>query len=115
MFRALRFVLGLLASGVALAVASVPALANDAMFPAQTAAASSIGWNNNYFVVKGKPTIVSAGEIHYARVPRELWRERLVKMKRAGFNTVSTYVFWNAQEPASGVFELTDNSTSTRG
>ena len=109
MLRPLRFVMGLLASGVALVVACAPALANDAMFPAQTAAASSIGWNNNYFVVKGKPTIVSAGEIHYARVPRELWRERLVKMKRAGFNTVSTYVFWNAQEPASGVFELTDN------
>jgi beta-galactosidase len=84
-------------------------MANDAMFPAQTAAANSIGWQNNYFVVKGKPTIISAGEIHYARVPRELWRERLVKMKRAGFNAVSTYVFWNAQEPAAGVFETGDN------
>ena len=52
---------------------------------------------------------------HYARVPRELWRERLVKMKRAGFNTVSTYVFWNAQEPAPGVFEFGDTSTSTLG
>ena len=31
-------------------------MANDAMFPAQTAAANSIGWQNNYFVVKGKPT-----------------------------------------------------------
>ena len=88
---------------------AMPAWANDAMFPAQTAAAGSIGWKNNYFVVKGTPTVISAGEIHYARVPRELWHERLVKMKRAGFNTVSTYVFWNAQEPAPGVFELGDN------
>jgi beta-galactosidase len=86
-----------------------PALANDSIFPAQSTATSSIDWKNNYFVVKGKPTIISAGEIHYARVPKELWRERLVKMKRAGFNTVSTYVFWNAQEPAPGVFELGDN------
>jgi beta-galactosidase len=86
-----------------------PAMANDAIFPAQPAAASSIGWKNNYFTVKGKPVVISAGEIHYARVPRELWRERLVKMKRAGFNTVSTYVFWNAQEPAPGVFEMGDN------
>jgi beta-galactosidase len=53
--------------------------------------------------------VINAGEIHYARVPRELWRERLVKMKRAGFNTVSTYVFWNAQEPAPGIFETGDN------
>jgi len=94
---------------VALAAFAAQAVANDAMFPAQTAAASSMGWQNNYFVVKGKPTVISAGEIHYARVARELWRERLVKMKRAGYNTVSTYVFWNAQEPAPGVFEMGDN------
>jgi beta-galactosidase len=98
-----------LLAAVALLVLATPALANDSIFPAQSTATSSIDWKNNYFVVKGKPTIISAGEIHYARVPRELWRERLVKMKRAGFNTVSTYVFWNAQEPAPGVFEMTDN------
>lgn len=100
---------GALALGAVLGGLGAPAQANDAMFAAQPAAASAIGWKNNYFVVNGKPIVVSAGEIHYARVPRELWRERLVKMKRAGFNTVSTYVFWNAQEPTPGVFELTDN------
>ncbi len=108
MTRTRAFALLLTANTAALALATA-ARANDAMFPAQTAAASSIGWKNNYFLVKGTPTVISAGEIHYARVPRELWRERLVKMKRAGFNTVSTYVFWNAQEPAPGVFELGDN------
>jgi beta-galactosidase len=97
------------AASAACMAASTVALANDTMFPAQTGASSSIGWTNNYFSVKGKPIVVSAGEIHYARVPRELWHERLVKMKRAGFNTVSTYVFWNAQQPAPGVFELGDN------
>jgi beta-galactosidase len=109
MFRSLGHAIAWITCVAALAGLSEPAMANDAMFPAQTAAASSISWNYNYFVVKGKPTVVSVGEIHYARVPRELWRERLVKMKRAGFNTVSTYVFWNAQEPTPGVFELTDN------
>jgi beta-galactosidase len=103
------FIVGALAAtGCSIAFASL-AIANDAMFPSQTAAAASIGWKNNYFTINGKPTVINAGEIHYARVPRELWRERLVKMKRAGFNTVSTYVFWNAQEPASGVFETGDN------
>jgi len=92
-----------------LAALSEPAEANDAIFPALTAASASIGWKNNYFTVNGKPVVINSGEIHYARVPRELWRERLVKMKRAGFNTVSTYVFWNAQEPAPGVFETADN------
>ena len=98
-----------IAGALALLTASVPALANDAMFPAQSAAANSIGWKNNYFVVNGKPVVISSGEIHYARVPRELWHERLVKMKRAGINTISTYSFWNAHEPAPGVFEFGDN------
>jgi beta-galactosidase len=108
----MSFVRGFIVSSLATATllaAPLPALANDAMFPAASAAKASIDWKNNYFVVKGKPTVISAGEIHYARVPRELWRERLVKMKRAGFNTVSTYVFWNAQEPAPGTFEMGDN------
>lgn len=96
-------------AALVLILSASPATGNDLIFPAQSAAIGSIDWKNNYFVVKGKPTIISAGEIHYARVPREQWRERLVKMKRAGFNTVSTYVFWNAQEPAPGVFEMSDN------
>src|SRR3954451_11184642 len=70
----------------------------DAMFPAEPAAAKSIGWQGNYFVVKGKPTVLWSGSIHYARIPRELWRERLVEAKRAGINTIETYVFWNAHE-----------------
>jgi beta-galactosidase len=109
MTRIQSLAIGVLAgAGCSLAFSSL-ATANDAMFPAATATAASIGWKNNYFTVNGKPTVINAGEIHYARVPRELWHERLVKMKRAGFNTVSTYVFWNAQEPASGVFEMGDN------
>src|SRR5512141_763185 len=104
-----RFTVALLTAGAAVGMPCPQAVANDAMFAAESAAAGSIGWKNNYFVVKGKPIVVSAGEIHYARVPRELWRERLVKMKRAGFNTVSTYAFWNAHESAPGVFELGDN------
>jgi beta-galactosidase len=109
MFRAPFLAVGLVAGTIAFVTGSPPATANDAMFPAQTAAAGSIGWKNNYFVVKGKPVVVSAGEIHYARVPRELWRERLIAMKRAGINTISTYSFWNAHEPAPGVFEFGDN------
>lgn len=109
MFRSRTSVLSLLAAILGSLALPAPASANDAMFPAEGAAAQSIGWENNYFVVNGEPLVVAAGEIHYARVPRELWRERLVALKRAGLNTVSTYVFWNAQEPQEGVFDFTDN------
>ncbi len=66
-----RFVVPLLGAA-ALLVPPHPAVANDAMFPAQTAAAGSVSWKNNCFLVNGKPTILSSGEIRYARVPREL-------------------------------------------
>ena len=71
---------------------SMQAQANDSMFPALPAAASSIGWQGNYFVVNGKPTILWSGSIHYARIPREQWRERLIEAKRAGINTIQSYV-----------------------
>ncbi len=109
MFFARLFVIKYLLVGAALLALCSLAEANDAMFPAQQGAAKSIGWQGNYFVVKGSPTILWSGSIHYARIPRELWRERLVEAKRAGLNTIQTYVFWNAQEPQSGVFDFSDN------
>ncbi|MFP3220530.1 MAG: beta-galactosidase, partial [Candidatus Marsarchaeota archaeon] len=39
--------------------------------------------------------MITSGEIHYARVPRALWEDRLLKLKRAGFNSVTSYFFWN--------------------
>ncbi|HOU94412.1 MAG TPA: beta-galactosidase, partial [Polyangiaceae bacterium] len=102
-------VAGALAVLTAPLVLAAPARANDAIFPAEGGAADRIGWDGNYFVVDGEPVVLSSAEIHYARVPRELWRDRLVKAKRAGMNTISTYSFWNAHELAEGVFDFTDN------
>jgi len=44
--------------------------------------------------------------MHYARIPREYWRDRLKKARAMGLNTVSTYVFWNAHEPKPGVYDF---------
>jgi beta-galactosidase len=43
-------------------------------------------------------------------VPRELWRDRLLQLKRAGFNTVQTYVFWNYNETQRGKFNFTTDA-----
>jgi len=61
------------------------------------------------FVLDGQPFQVLAGEMHYPRIPRELWRDRMQKLKSLGLNTVSTYVFWNAHEPQPGHFEFSGN------
>jgi beta-galactosidase len=59
------------------------------------------------FVFDGKPLQIISGEMHYARVPREYWRDRLQKARAMGLNTISTYVFWNLHEPAPGRYDFT--------
>ena len=59
------------------------------------------------FYLNGEPFKVYAGAIHYFRVPREYWRDRLLKLKECGFNTVETYVAWNLHEPREGQFDFT--------
>jgi len=44
--------------------------------------------------------------MHYARIPREYWRDRMRKARAMGLNTIATYVFWNLHEPRPGVFNF---------
>lgn len=60
------------------------------------------------FRLGGEPFRVISGAIHYFRVPREYWRDRLIKLKACGFNTVETYVAWNMHEPREGEFDYSD-------
>ena len=54
------------------------------------------------FLLNGKPFQFMAGELHFQRIPREYWRDRLLKARAMGLNTIATYVFWNALEPEPG-------------
>ena len=47
--------------------------------------------------------------MHYARIPRAYWRDRLRMAKAMGLNTVTTYVFWNVHEPRPGVYDFSGN------
>ncbi len=58
------------------------------------------------FVLDGKPFQIISGELHYARIPREYWRQRLRMAKAMGLNTIATYVFWNYHEVRPGVFDF---------
>ena len=58
------------------------------------------------FLLDGQPFRLLAGAIHYFRVPREYWQDRLKKLKACGFNTVETYVAWNIHEQQEGVFDF---------
>lgn len=60
------------------------------------------------FKLNGEPFRIIAGAIHYFRVPAEYWRDRLIKLKACGFNTVETYVAWNMHEKKEGIFDYSD-------
>ncbi len=60
------------------------------------------------FKLNGEDFRIIAGAIHYFRVPAEYWRDRLIKLKACGFNTVETYVAWNLHEPKEGVYDYSD-------
>ncbi|XP_026234011.1 beta-galactosidase-1-like protein 2 [Anabas testudineus] len=64
--------------------------------------------NSSQFTLETKPFRILGGSIHYFRVPRAYWEDRLLKMKACGLNTLTTYVPWNLHEPERGVFSFED-------
>ena len=60
------------------------------------------------FQAGGERLYLNSGEIHYFRVPRAAWRDRLERLKAAGGNCVATYVPWLLHEPAEGHFCFDD-------
>ncbi|KAM6932517.1 beta-galactosidase-1-like protein 2 isoform 2-T2 [Lycodopsis pacificus] len=64
--------------------------------------------NSSQFTLEGEPFRILGGSIHYFRVPRAYWEDRLLKMKACGLNTLTTYVPWNLHEPERGTFNFQD-------
>ena len=65
----------------------------------------SLAVNSRYVLRDSVPWLPVMGEFHFARVPRAYWEEELSKMKAAGVDIVSTYVFWNFHERTPGRFD----------
>lgn len=67
-----------------------------------------IRYDSNCFTINGVDTFLYSLECPYPRCPRELWRDRFLKARQAGFNTIDTYVFWNYHERQEGHFDFTE-------
>lgn len=80
---------------------------NDHMFPAAPVAKPFIDYDARGFLINGKRMFIASAGMEYARVPRALWHDRLLRLKRAGFNAVEMYTFWNFHEPKEGQFNFT--------
>lgn len=54
--------------------------------------------------------MVKAAELHYPRIPKPYWDQRIKLCKALGMNTVCLYVFWNSHEPQPGVYDFTEQN-----
>ncbi|PNS08544.1 glycoside hydrolase family 35 protein [Solilutibacter silvestris] len=65
-----------------------------------------LGVQDGQFVRDGKPHVIRAAEMHYARIPHEYWRARMKMARAMGLNTIQTYVFWDLHEPEPGHWDF---------
>lgn len=65
-------------------------------------------------LVNGKSFMLRAGELHYSRVGKDQWADRLSRMRKSGLNAVSTYFIWNWHETEEGTFDFTGKSHPRR-
>ncbi|HJW00520.1 MAG TPA: beta-galactosidase [Arthrobacter sp.] len=57
---------------------------------------------NHYIECAGVPAVPVSGELHYSRLPRSRWEDRLRLMKAGGITVVACYVFWIHHEQTEG-------------
>lgn len=62
------------------------------------------------FLLNGKPFVIRAAELHYPRIPREYWDQRIKLSKAMGMNSVCIYLFWNLHEQQPGVYDFKGNN-----
>ncbi|CAN8004537.1 unnamed protein product [Ixodes hexagonus] len=68
-----------------------------------------VDFENDRFLKDGEPFRYISGSLHYFRVPKAYWADRMNKMRMAGLNALQTYVEWSGHEPEPGTYVLEDN------
>lgn len=75
-------------------------------FVACKPAARNFEVKDGQFLLDNKPVQLICGEMHYPRIPKEYWRDRMKRARAMGLNTISAYVFWNFHERQPGEFDF---------
>lgn len=60
--------------------------------------------NNQFMTIGGRAVLPVMGEMHFSRIKSDQWEDCILKMKAAGINIISTYLFWNHHEEIEGQF-----------
>lgn len=65
-------------------------------------------------LIDGEPQLVLAGEVHYFRLPRDAWADRIRAAADAGLNTIASYIPWIWHELPDGTLDVTGASRAER-
>lgn len=68
---------------------------------------SRVTLSGDQWLIDGEPQVLLAGEIHYFRVPRDEWGQRLDLLVEAGCNAVAAYLPWLLHELPDGSIDVT--------
>ncbi|HML45354.1 MAG TPA: beta-galactosidase, partial [Clostridia bacterium] len=66
----------------------------------------SVRLDPNGFILDGKRQVLLVGSLFYFRLPRASWRDRMEKMKAAGYHALDVYFPWNHHELARDVWDF---------
>jgi len=67
-----------------------------------------INYDKYSLKIDNKPTLIKSAAIHYFRMPgQNIWRDRLSKLKAAGYNTVDIYFCWRYHSSEPGKYDFT--------
>ena len=61
---------------------------------------------NGKILIDGKEELIRSGAMHYFRIHPDYWRDRIVKLRNCGLNTLETYLAWNVHEAVEGQFQF---------
>lgn len=76
----------------------------------KSAVVPAFTYDSNSFLLHGEPFVIIGGQMDPQRIPPEYWRDRLVKARAMGLNTILSYVYWNLVEPQQGVWKDNEDS-----
>ncbi|KAL1438018.1 hypothetical protein MTO96_048473 [Rhipicephalus appendiculatus] len=67
-----------------------------------------IDYEKHTFLLDGKPFRFVGGALHYFRIPRPYWEDRLHTLRMGGPNVVDFYIEWSGHEPEPGQYNFVD-------
>ncbi|WP_194843394.1 beta-galactosidase [Paenibacillus sp. B01] len=76
------------------------------MMKSPALAAAPVSLAANEVRIQGKSELLLCASLFYFRIPRALWRERMLQLKAFGYNAIDVYFPWNYHEPEEGQWDF---------